>query len=239
MFVNYNIINNIERGVKNMNGRHELKHYINVADYMQLRAKLRAVMRLDGNAEDDGGYKIRSLYFDNYSDKVVIEKLSGQSRREKFRLRYYNDNTANIKLEKKSKINRLCFKESASITAQQCEALLAGSIDFLKESDIPLFNELYAKMRFQNLRPRNIVDYYREAYVYPAGNVRITIDTQIRASNSVAGFLNSKLTTIPAASAIILEVKYDGFLPDIIRAIVQHGWRNQTEFSKYLVARLV
>jgi hypothetical protein len=55
----------------------------------------------------------------------------------------------------------------------------------------------------------------------------------------VAGFLNPELPTIPSASSIILEVKYDGFLPDVIRDILQIGWRNQTEFSKYVVARLV
>ena len=222
-----------------MSGRHELKHYINTADYMQLRARLKTVAQLDTNAEDDDRYKIRSLYFDNYSDKAVVEKLSGVSRREKFRIRYYKDDTTKIQLEKKSKINRMCFKESATITAAQCTELLTGKIDFLRESDDPLFNELYTKMRCQNLRPRNVVDYYREPYVYPTGNVRITFDTGIKTSNNVSGFFNPELTTIPATSAIILEVKYDGFLPGIIRDAMQHGWRNQTEFSKYIVARLV
>jgi len=223
-----------------MNGRHELKFYINAADAALLRTRLRAVARPDENADEGGGYHVRSLYFDNYEDKAVIEKLSGQSRREKFRLRYYGGDTSMIRLEKKSKINRLCYKESAVLTADQCTAILEGYYDMaLKNPDAPLLMELYAKIRSQNLRPRSIVDYYREAYVFRAGNVRITFDSQIRMSNSVTGFLNPALPTIPAANAIILEVKYDGFLPDIIRDIVQIGFRNQTEFSKYLVARLV
>ena len=99
--------------------------------------------------------------------------------------------------------------------------------------------ELYTKIRCQNLRPRSIVEYRREAYTYRAGNVRVTFDSNIRMSNSVARFLNSDLITIQAANAIIMEIKYDGFMPDIIRDILQIGWRNQTEFSKYVVARLV
>jgi hypothetical protein len=178
------------------------------------------------------------MYFDNYSDKAIVEKLSGQSRREKFRLRYYNGDASFIRLEKKSKANRLCYKESATVTAEQCAALLMGDTSWLCDPDKPLFMELYAKMRFQNLRPRNIVDYHREAYVYRAGNVRITFDSNIRTSNSVAGFLLSELVTIPATPSIIMEIKYDGFLPDIIRDLVQIGWRNETEFSKYVVARL-
>ena len=222
-----------------MDGRHELKFYINAADHAQLRVRLRVLAKPDENADADGGYQIRSLYFDNYSDKAMMEKLAGQSRREKFRLRYYNGDTSFIRLEKKSKTNRLCYKESAVITAGQCEELLAGKYEVLKQPETPLFMELYTKIRSQTLRPKNIVDYYREAYVFRAGNVRITFDNRVRMSNNVAGFLNPGLTTIPAANAIILEVKYDGFLPDVIRDIVQIGWRNQTEFSKYAAARLV
>lgn len=109
-----------------MNGRHELKHHINASDYAQLRARLWAVAKPDENAGDDSSYIVRSLYFDNYSDKAVVEKLSGLSRRKKFRLRYYNNDTSFIRLEKKSKANRLSFKESVAITAEKCTALLAG-----------------------------------------------------------------------------------------------------------------
>ncbi len=222
-----------------MGGRHELKHYINASDYAQLRARLCILIKPDKHAGDDGGYKIRSLYFDNYSDKAVVEKLSGLSRREKFRLRYYNGDTSFIRLERKSKANRLAYKEGVVITAEQCAAVLAGNYERLKIPDIPLFMELYTKIRYQNLRPRSIVDYHREAYIYRAGNVRITFDRGIRTSNSVTGFLNPNLATIPAANTIIMEIKYDGFLPDIIRDVVGIDCRNQTEFSKYVTARLV
>lgn len=222
-----------------MDGRHELKHYINASDCAQLRARLLAVAGADENSGADGGYKVRSLYFDNYSDKVVVEKLSGQSRREKFRIRYYNDNTSFIRLEKKSKANKLCYKESSVISAELCEALLAGDYICLKAPDKPLLMELYSKIRCQNLRPKSIVDYYREAYVFRAGNVRVTFDSNIRMSNSVAGFLDSGLVTTPSANAIILEIKYDAYLPDIMRDVLQIGWRNQTEFSKYVAGRFV
>jgi hypothetical protein len=238
-FAHVDCIQSQTEGGDNMSGRHELKHYINANDYAQLRARLLIVAKPDENAREDGGYKIRSLYFDNYSDKAVMDKLSGQSKREKLRLRYYNEDTSFIRLEKKSKANRLTYKESVLITAEQCEELLAGNYGCLKRPDVPLFMELYAKIHYQNLRPKNIVDYNRDAYVYRAGNVRVTFDSRIKTSNSAAGFLNPKLITIPAANAIIMEIKYDGFMPDIIRDILQIGSRNQTEFSKYVVARLV
>ena len=58
-------------------------------------------------------------------------------------------------------------------------------------------------------------------------------------SNNIKGIFNSELSTIPSANAIILEIKYDGFLPEIIRQIIRIDNRNETEFSKYAVSRLV
>ncbi|ODU56574.1 MAG: molecular chaperone [Clostridium sp. SCN 57-10] len=221
------------------NGRHEHKHRISYPDYVQLRARLKYIMKPDENAAEQDGYRVRSLYFDNYSDKAVVEKLAGLSRREKFRIRLYNNDTSLIRLEKKSKINLLCYKESAVLSAEQCSELLNGRLDALRVPECPLCMELYAKMQFQNLRPRTIVDYRREAYIYPAGNVRVTFDSYIRMSNQVGGLLDPGLVTIPSASGIVLEVKYDGFIPEMIRELVQVGDRSQTEFSKYAVSRLV
>lgn len=223
----------------NVKGRHEHKLYINVFDYMQLSAHLKHIAQLDKNSLGNHGYKVRSLYFDNYSDKAVVDKLSGLSRREKFRIRLYNDDSSFIRLERKAKANRLCFKEKTAITKEQCESILGGRFNVLKEGQNPLFLELYAKICYQNLRPKTIVDYTREAYIYPAGNVRITFDKNVKVSNNVQGFFDPDLVTIPAAKATILEIKYDGFLPEIIHQVIQIGDRHEREFSKYLVSRLV
>lgn len=220
-------------------GRHEHKLYINMTDYILLKSRLKHVAQMDRNSKDDQGYKIRSLYFDNYEDKAVMEKLAGLSRREKFRIRYYNDDWSFVRLEKKAKANRLCYKENAPITREQCESILLGNYDVLKESTNPLFIELYTKISYQNLRPKAIVDYTREAFVYPPGNVRITLDSNINSSNNVSALFEPDLVTTPAAEGVILEVKYDGFLPEVIRQIIQIGDRQEREFSKYLVSRLV
>ncbi len=220
-------------------GRHEHKLWINLSDYLELSSKLKHIAELDKNSLGNDGYKIRSLYFDNYSYKAVVEKLSGLSRREKFRIRLYNDDPSFIRLEKKAKANRLCYKDKTPITKEQCESILAGRFEVLKESENPLFMELYTKINYQNLRPVTITDYIRTAYIYRAGNVRITLDKNIRASHHVQGLFDPGLVTIPAANATILEVKYDGFLPEVIRQAIRINNRHEREFSKYLVARLV
>lgn len=220
-------------------GRHELKHYINYADVLQLRSRLPYVASLDKNAVDGKCYQVKSLYFDNYNDKVLKEKIDGVNGREKFRLRLYNNNTSFIRLEKKSKRGSICFKESAAFTEAECRRLLDGDLDVLKEKKDPLCMELYAKMHYQQLRAKNIVIYKREAYIYPIGNVRITLDYDIRTGTNVNDFLVADTATIPISGVYILEVKYDNFLPEIIRGAVSLSSRRSTAFSKYAATRII
>lgn len=221
-----------------MDYRHEWKHEINHADLLTLRQRLRAIAKPDPHAVN-GKYLIRSLYFDNAADKALREKLDGVSRREKFRIRYYNGDTSVIHLEKKSKLGGLGNKQSVSLTAVQAQAITDGNLDWMSESPEELVRELYAKMRLQGLRPKIIVDYTREPFIFAPGNVRVTLDYDIRTGFCCTGFLNPTCITIPAGDApIILEVKWDNFLPDIIRDAIQLPGRHVTAFSKYSQCRI-
>lgn len=221
-----------------MTFRHEWKHEINLSDMITLRSRLQTVAQIDPHAVD-GTYKIRSLYFDNLSDKALREKIDGVNNREKFRLRYYNKDISLIHLEKKSKRNGLGTKEGAVLTTEEAQAIVDGDYRWMAESQCPLIKELYLKMTTQQLRPKTIVDYTREPYIFPAGNVRITMDYNIRTGLECTDFLNTECVTIPAGSApIILEVKWDAYLPDIIRDIIQLKGRNTCAFSKYAACRI-
>ncbi|MBR1691862.1 MAG: polyphosphate polymerase domain-containing protein [Lachnospiraceae bacterium] len=221
-----------------MRFRHEWKHEINTSDMIAIRQSLRAVAQADQHALD-GKYFIRSLYFDNLNDKALREKIDGVNYREKFRIRYYNEDTSLIHLEKKSKINGLCSKESAEVSAQEAQRIVDGDLDWMAESGRELVQELYSKMQSQGLRPKTIVDYTREPYVYGPGNVRVTFDYNIRTGMQCTDFLNPDCITVPAGDApIILEVKWDEFLPAVIRDAVQVRGRRVTAFSKYAVCRI-
>ena len=190
-----------------MDYRHEWKHEINCSDMIALRQRLRAVASADEHTIN-GRYQIRSLYFDDPADTALREKLDGVSRREKFRIRYYNQDTSMIHLEKKSKLAGLGNKQAAALTAEQAQAIADGDTGWMAASGDALLLELYAKMRGGGLRPKTIVDYTREPFVYGPGNVRVTLDYDIRTGLTCTDFLNPNCVTIPAGNApIILEVK--------------------------------
>lgn len=218
--------------------RHEWKHVLNLSDMFVLRQRLRAVMEHDPHAVD-GKYHIRSLYFDNLDDKALREKVDGVNMREKFRIRLYNFNTAVINLEKKSKRNGLGTKFSARLTAEEAQKIVDGDIDWMLGSDRPLVRELYCKMRYQGMRPKTIVDYTREPFIFRAGNVRVTLDYDIRTGLHSTDFLNPEAVTVPAGDApILLEVKWDEYLPSIIRDLVSVPDRRVGSFSKYAQCRV-
>ena len=198
----------------------------------------RTVAAPDGHARD-GRYFIRSLYFDNLADKALREKLDGVDRREKFRIRYYDYDTSLIRLEKKSKRNGLGRKASVPLTAEEAGALAEGRWDWMPASGRDLVLELYSKMKSQGLRPRTIVDYTREAFVYAPGNVRVTLDYDIRTGLRCTDFLNPDCVTVPAGDApAILEVKWDAYLPAVIQDAVQLPGRRTGAFSKYAACRV-
>ena len=221
-----------------MHLRHEWKHEINRCDLLVLRQRLRAVMKRDSHAVE-GTYFIRSLYFDNAADKTLREKLDGVNNREKFRIRYYNHDPSLIHLEKKSKRNGLGSKEIAELTAAEAQSIVEGQLAWMKEDSRALIRELYAKMQSQGLRPKTIVDYTREPFVYAPGNVRVTLDYDIRTGLGCTDFLNPDCVTVPVAhSPILLEVKWDEFLPELIRDIIQLDGRHASAFSKYAICRI-
>ena len=221
-----------------MDLRHEWKHEISYSDLLEIRQRLLAVAKQDAHTVN-GKYLIRSLYFDNMSDKALREKLDGISNREKFRIRYYNGDTSVIRLEKKSKIGGLGNKQSANLTAEEAQWIVGGKLDWMLHSGRLLVQELYVKMTTQGLRPKTIVDYTREPFTYGPGNVRVTLDYDIRTGLSCVDFLNAECSTVAVpGDPIILEVKWDEFLPEIIRDAVQLNNRRVSAYSKYAACRM-
>lgn len=220
-----------------MQFRHEIKHEIGYADILILRKRLSAVMKADPYATD-GRYAIRSLYFDSPDDKALREKIDGAMLREKYRIRLYNYDTSVIRLERKYKYGGLGRKDSALLTIGQAESIVNGNVDWMKTHDNAVIRGFYSRIRHERLDAKVIVDYIREPFVFPAGNVRVTLDYSIRTALRCTDFLNPHCPTIPVmGDPCILEVKWDNFLPDVIRNAVQLGDRHATAYSKYAACR--
>ena len=215
--------------------RHEEKHQVNLREALVLSRRLEKLFPRDPHAGPEGSYQVVSLYYDDPYDTALRQKLDGVNRREKFRLRYYGEKPAFFKLEKKYKVKGLCGKGACRLSREEVERLLRGDFAFLLEKEESLAREFYAKLR-RGLAPKTVVRYTREAFLYAPGNVRVTLDGDIRAGAPERFLIPQKL--LPALGGLaVVEVKYDAFLPEIVKLAVQVPNRQGTACSKYALCR--
>jgi SPX domain protein involved in polyphosphate accumulation len=219
--------------------RNELKYFINAHQKNVTANKLDAVCRRDSFSDADGGYVISSLYFDDYRQSAFFDKLSGISDRKKFRIRVYNHQPDVIKLERKNKRGHVIEKSHVPLLKEEYDALVRGDAGFLKRIDHAVAQEFYLHHRIRNLRPRVVVEYRREAFMYPYGDVRITLDGLLRAGVFQDDlFSNGYLAPAIPPGQFILEVKYTGYFPDVIRHIIQTDnlqWQSISKYAKCFV----
>ena len=219
--------------------RHEHKYYISEAGHAQLSALLASVLQRDRHSDRNGEYFIRSLYFDDAFDTAYYTKVDGVERRDKYRIRIYNCSDEAIFLERKHKEGDCIIKNSVRITRRLCDQLIAGRPDGLDASQNPLLRDMFREMRVNALHPVVIVDYAREAYMHPAENVRITFDKRLHTGLFSKDIFNPNLNGISPIEPgqVILEVKYDRFLPDYIRSLLSTIPSDHCAISKYTRCR--
>ncbi len=220
--------------------RHELKYYINEGAHVFLSKKLSLTMEQDRYARKNGGeYFIRSLYFDDLDDSAFREKLDGVDDRDKFRIRIYNMSDAAIKLECKHKEDGYINKTSLMLSREEYERLRNGDYTFLLRRPEPFARRMFAEFATRPLRPCVIVDYMREAYTFPFQDVRVTFDKNVRTGYRNTDLFNARIPTYPVIEDynMVLEVKFNRYLPTYIRSLLQLDAHARSAISKYCLCR--
>lgn len=219
--------------------RHELKYFIHAAGLLELKSRLRLTMDRDIHADKRGNYHVRSLYFDDIYDSAAQTKLAGLEERKKYRLRMYNHNADNIRLECKKKSDAGITKRSLWVSSQAAEALIWSERLPKAELKQPLGREVQAQLTTARLRPVVIVDYLREAYVMPYQDIRITLDKRLAVGLNTVGFFDRSLPSMPVLEPgfHILEIKFNDFLPSYYRDLLQGIPAQRSAASKFLLCR--
>ena len=217
--------------------RQERKYLLtNVKAYL-LEQRISPILSRDTHAGDDGAYRIRSVYFDTGNDMAYREKGMGISDREKIRLRFYNANTEVVKLERKEKKQNLVHKDVVLIRRDTAEEMIRGHFSGLLEYDSPLAREIYAKYQAEQLMPVVVVDYMRRAYVYPAADIRVTFDYEVQAEVVSGDFWEATDAYDVLGGQVIVEVKFNRYLPEHIKEMINSVQGIKMALSKYVMCR--
>lgn len=219
--------------------RNELKYYISNIEYHALVHRLEHVLTPDGHSLPGKGYFIRSLYFDSHDDECLYSKQSGDLFRQKYRMRIYSTKADTVKFEIKNKFNNQIFKETAIIKRDSAYRVIDGDYNELLKYENPILNKIYMRFTERYYKPKVIIDYQRDAFVYDHFNTRITIDKDLYSNNTDFDLFSDNLHTIPVLlmDKSILEIKYNTVLPDYIRGILQIDAVERSAISKYTLGR--
>lgn len=218
--------------------RNELKYLLRPESRIILSRQLERVLKRDPHAAGSG-YTIRSLYFDTMDDAALRDNLLGASVREKFRIRCYNEDRSFMRLEKKVKHMNKGYKVSTCLSLSQVESILQGDYEFMKDQEDDLLLEFYARLKTELLRPCLVATYFREPFLYGPGNVRVTLDYDLRYSRDVRSFLLKDPPSFREDGKCLLEVKFDEFLPDLIPLLLAGHCPMRTANSKYVTGRFI
>lgn len=217
--------------------RNEQKYVCTQAQLLIIENNIREICRPDPHANGASSYVIRSAYLDDLWDGCFGDNEVGSEPRAKYRLRTYNGSTDFIALERKSKSHGMTKKEMRRVDRDVMAQILDGSFRYGGDDDFLM--KFYMEYGMRHLRPKVVVEYVRTPYVYPDGNVRITFDRNICAASNMREFWRedaAKRMVLPKGYHV-LEVKFDRFLPDFLKNLLQAGQLTQTSFSKYYICR--
>lgn len=218
--------------------REEKKFLITVQEFLALSHHVGAVMLSDPH-NGTHGYTIRSLYFDTVYDRDYFEKQAGIELRRKVRLRCYDPKADYAMLEIKQKQGANQLKRSLKLKRADAILLTQGDYTPLLQYAEPFAAECYAFMTANCYLPKTIVEYNRKAFIAKENKIRVTFDNQIVSTESCFDLFSENLNMNPVLDpySVVLEVKFNGFLLEYIKQLLNPVDRSELSVSKYVLAR--
>ena len=218
--------------------RCEFKYCINLTDRLYLLEQLDQLLIPDAYG-DYNGYTVRSVYFDSIANDDYIAKINHENEKKRIRLRVYTPNDKVAKLELKRKLYGKELKESLIISKDDALALLDKNYSILLNYPNPIASYLYDIMTTRLYRPVALIEYDRRAYTHPNFNTRITMDNNLRYSDTNFDLFSTDINFKKAMNSelTILEIKYDRFLFKQIQDVLTKCDLSKKPISKYGSAR--
>lgn len=220
--------------------RQEKKFLINLEQYYKYSNDLGNILELDSHSDGEG-YVIRSLYFDTIDDKDFEDKEDGVELRRKIRLRNYGPDIDFAVLEMKQKEGAMQKKRSLTMSREDSERLIEGDYSVLLKYKESFAAECYALMNMLCYRPKAVITYNRKAFVAKENRIRITFDHHIRGTECCFDIFARDLQEPPILDVYlaVLEVKYNGFLLNYIKDMLNECDKSELSVSKYCLGRAI
>lgn len=218
--------------------RQEHKYLLPITESLRQLAAVSGILQADPN-NGARGYLVRSLYFDTLQEDDFYHKVNGLELRRKLRLRIYSPTADFALLELKQKEGGFQKKRSLRMNKADAQHLIDGRYSVLLDHHNDFAAECYALLHEQGYRPKSVVEYTRRAYLAKENNIRITFDSEIRATEACFDLFSEQLLLSPVLDPfhVVMEVKYNGFLLSYLKELLERSNRSAISVSKYELSR--
>lgn len=127
----------------------------------------------------------RSIYFNQ--DINYLVDISGKEGRnsDTYSINIYDKDSQHMILEKRSQRDGTIYRQHTYITLSQCDRIIHGQIDWMKDSENLLFRDLFLQMTINQKWPGVIVDYTRQVYRLGYSGDFLIFDTSLESSYDV------------------------------------------------------
>lgn len=220
------------------NWRYELKYRLDCLQYRQLRFAVVPYMRPDSYTRIAPGkqYLVRSLYFDTADYEIFNQKMAGDDFRAKYRIRTYSRAMADdavVRVEIKVR--------KSSAMAKYCALVPPPDYRFFMRrrhwprGGSPVLAEFERCLHLESLRPRILIEYFREGFADRAGSgLRITFDHRVRSAHADDLFPEEPVFfRAHHPHVVVLEIKGRRPPPDWLRRLVREQGLELLANSKF------
>jgi len=222
--------------------RYEIKYLISDELAAQIREHIAPYTEVDPYAAErpEQQYTVRSIYFDTSRFDFYYDKIDGLKIRKKLRLRVYNEFGEDVSafLEIKRRYGNVVVKERARLPLQDVKSLLVSrsAPELVGDNGKRVLGKFLYNVAKRDLRPTALITYEREAFVgLMDDRVRVTLDENVR-SYMFPGlsqlFDDDDLRSF-TDGRIILEMKFDGYMPKWFRGVIAALGLRAQSVSKY------
>ncbi len=212
--------------------RYEVKFVASVTRYHELEQWIR--LHPEGFRTAYPPRRVNNVYFDTHDLAAYRENLSGVSRREKLRLRWYGERAGAERavLEVKHRRNQLGWKTLYRVGAIDLETGSWASLIRELRGELPGDGRLWLD---SHPLPVLINRYDRQYFEHPEGAVRVTLDRNQRVFDQrfVSRPNLSKLSNLPAS--LVVEVKFGQLARPLGSQVMQGIPIRASRNSKYTI----
>lgn len=134
-----------------------------------------------------------------------------------------NQDEKEIYLEKKFQQNGIYFKKCAKLTREECDRILSGDIEWMKNHKKALFTDFYRQVSLNHLSPGRITDYEREMLkCRKEGYVTFTRKIERAVGHPKSMFENPQFAiSCLDEGKVLVSYKKEAILPAVLVSIMQ------------------